>query len=306
MTGQRHILCGLGLLLALLAPRTAAGSPATAAGADRADTAYGRALALAAAHQGYVVQGKAASVRVLRAMAAYERCLAVTAARRASGCGAALQTVEQAEDGLLHRGRAVLTAGEPAARGPVYATAPVVVTQEGDTSAVISFLPSTMAAPAPSLNQGGAHSGSAPASPRPARLAAARPGSPAQALSGCGARWCYAHVSLRYTPRREAGTLLFSYDLYLSRGCPASPHHAIEGTAWHVGGRASPGQRWSNFRYTNLASTMHEKAWMRVYGSLTSFAASDATPLWTKVVTLDVSIDCVVSRWTWRGATIGS
>ncbi len=157
-----------------------------------------------------------------------------------------------------------------------------------------------------SVNQGVAHSDSAPASLRPARLAAARSGGPAQALSGCGARWCYAHVSLRYTPRREAWMLLFSYDLYLSRGCPASPHHAIRGTAWHVSGRASPGQRWSNFRYTNLASTMHERAWMRVYGSLTSFAASAATRLWTKVTTLDVSMDCVVSRWAWRGATIGS
>jgi len=282
-----------------ITPGAPASARATGASAELAG-------AIAMAHSGYVVRGKEGSVRVLRAVAAYERCLAATAVRRASGCAAALQTVEQAEDALLHRGRAVLAVGEPAAHDPLYATAPVVVAQEEDTSAVIAFLPSAVAAPANALNQRGAHPGSAPASLRPARLAAERAGRPTQMLSGCGARWCYAHISLRYTPRREAWTLLFSYDLYLSRGCPASPREAIGGTAWHVGGRAGPAQRWSNFRYTNLTSTAREQAWMHVYGSIASFAPTGATPVWTKVATLDVSMNCVVSRWTWRGATIGS
>ena len=302
MTGQRHILCSLGLL-ALLAPTTAAGSPATAAGADRADTANGRALALAAAHQGYVVQGKQVAVRLLRAIVAYQQCVA--AHGPAAPCTATMAAVHRAEASLLRTGRRVLQPQEPATHDPLYATAPVVVSTQDGVSAVIAFLPPGVAAPARRAQR-------ASAPPTPATVAArthgqdTRPnaGDAAQPPHGCNALWCDAYVFLSYTPPGAGWTLALTSLVSLSARCASGPHPAVRSGAWHVAGRASQGQQWTNVRYTRSASATQARQWLRVYGTITMAHPDGTGPLWSKVATLDMGMDCTGSHWTWRGATV--
>ncbi len=303
MTDQRHILCGLGLLLALLAPITDAGSPATAAGADQADTAYGRALALAAAHQGYVVQGKQVAVRVLQAITAYERCVAVHGP--AAPCTAPREVVDRAEERLLRMGWRALRPQEPATHDPLYATAPVVVATQDGVSAVIAFLPPGVATPARLSQQASEPATSAAVAARThGQDARAGADGSAQPPHGCTALWCDAYVFLSYTPPGARWALALTSLVSLSARCASGPHPVVRSGAWHVGGRAGPGQQWTNVRYTRSTSATQAWQWLRVYGTITMAHPDGTGPLWSKVTTLDVGMDCTGSHWTWHGATV--
>jgi len=250
--------------------------------------------AIAAQHNGYVVKGKKLSADIARAVVAVERCEAVSGV---AACDALLTAEHELEVALVRRGRAALDASEPVSTDTTYATVPVAVIPQGDSTLVYTVVPvsesplakgQTIATTAPLVRLGAFVGHRSP-------LSHAHDGGNVNITEyGCDFTWCYGHGSVVYSPSGAGWHLNFDFDLKVS----LDPSGQVWGSNWRVTGGALFNQSWSNFAYSNSANSAHTEEWPIAYGTINFSAGGGYTSH-----TVEIHCDLTANSATWYGVT---